>query len=203
MLRNVLDVCRELDIRLIFPSGWEIYSGYQNAHLLASECTPPLPRGPYGETKFLCEQLIDHHVAMYGLRSAVIRSSPVYGSGGNRPRFIYTFREQAARGLEIITHRYINGPPALDLMHVNDFVELLTRVAESTYVGKLNAGTARLTTTEQVAELLVRLSGSSSVIRSVDINAYTANVAMDSEHAREVFGWRPEVALESGLRTLW
>ncbi len=65
MLRNVIDVCTNRDIRLIYPSSWEIYSGYSGT-LRAAELTPPMPRGPYGETKYLAEFLIEHCIRTVG-----------------------------------------------------------------------------------------------------------------------------------------
>jgi UDP-glucuronate decarboxylase len=60
MLRNVLDVCVARDIKLIYLSSWEVYSGYRSNHLKADESTPLHPKGPYAETKYLCEMLIEH-----------------------------------------------------------------------------------------------------------------------------------------------
>src|SRR5258706_1212420 len=54
MLRNVLDVCLARDLYLIYPSCWEIYSGYRG-YVCVDESVPGCPRGPYGETKYLAE----------------------------------------------------------------------------------------------------------------------------------------------------
>jgi len=40
MLRNVLDVCVARDAKLIYLSGWEVYSGYRSSHLMADESLP-------------------------------------------------------------------------------------------------------------------------------------------------------------------
>ena len=74
MLKNVLDVCRNNNVKLIFLSGWEIYSGYRDEFLSADENLLPNPKGTYGETKWLCELLINQYIRNYGINSVILRS---------------------------------------------------------------------------------------------------------------------------------
>ena len=201
MLRNIIDVCTNRDIRLIYPSGWEIYSGYSGA-LRAEELTPPMPRGPYGETKYLAEVLIEHSIQSSGLRCALLRSSPVYGLGGDRPKFLWTFIEKALQSLPIVTHRYRNGEPALDLLHADDFVSAVLAVIRSNFVGSLNLGTGILTSTRQIARMIVDRLGSASRIGHRDIDADVACVAMDSRSATQKIGWSAKIDLEKGLEDI-
>jgi nucleoside-diphosphate-sugar epimerase len=198
MLRNVLDVCEQNCVRLIYPSGWEVYSGYRSQRLLACEALPRWPRGPYGETKLLCETLIEHHHRAYGLRYSIVRSSPVYG-GGDRPKFIYNFIGKALAGQEIRTHRYLNGFPTLDLLHVSDFVSAMKAIIESERVGSVNVGSGRAVSTTEVAQMIVSLSGSASVISHQDINDFAPNIEMDHNFATSTLGWQPAKPLADGL----
>lgn len=201
MLRNVIDVCLVRDIPLVTLSGWEIYSGYRGS-LSADESLPALPRGPYAETKFLCETLIAHCQKHLGLRCALIRSSPVYGPGGDRPKFIYNFLDKARRNETIMTHHYRNGDPALDLLHLNDLVALIVRVVQTGFTGTLNAGTGTLTSTHEIAGMLVALTGSKSSVERTNIDADTARIAMDYGLAQRLLGWKPEIAFADGLAAL-
>ena len=198
MLRNVIDVCLARNILLLYPSGWEIYSGYSDV-VHADEATPPLPKGPYGETKYLAETLIDHCVRTAGLRCALLRSSPVYGKDGDRPKFIYNFIEKALLSKPIITHRYSNGDPALDLLYVDDLAKAIVAVIESGFSGGLNIGTGMLTSTRQVAQMIVDKLSSASVIEQSSIDSDVACIAMDWHQARDQIGWQPEVSLGEGL----
>lgn len=201
MLRNVIDVCLARDIPLVYLSGWEIYSGYRGS-LTADESLPPLPRGPYGEAKFLCETLVEHCRRHLGLRCALIRSSPVYGPGGDRPKFIYNFLDKALRGETIVTHHYRNGDPALDLLHLDDLVALLARVVRTGFIGTANAGTGVLTSTHDIASMLTTLVGSTSRIERTAVDADTARIAIDNDLAHRVLGWKPAVAFACGLAAL-
>jgi len=201
MLRNVVDVCLVRDIPLIYLSGWEIYSGYRGS-LRADESLPALPRGPYAEAKFLCETLIEHCQKHLGLRCALLRSSPVYGPGCDRPKFIYNFLDKAQRNETIVTHHYRNGDPALDLLHLDDLVSLIARVVRTGFTGTVHAGTGVLTSTHEIASMLVALVGSASRIERTAIDADTARIAMDYSRAYRLLGWRPTVTFANGLTAL-
>ena len=202
LLRNVLEVCRNNGSRLVYPSGWEIYSGYRTTELSVDEDVPPLPKGPYGETKLLCEQLIELHRAQYGLRCALLRSSPLYGRGGDRPKFIYNFVDKALRGAAIHTHRYRNGEPRLDLLHVDDFVAALLAVVRKGFVGTLNLGTGQTVSTRHLAEWVVQRCGSGSAVGYRDIEDFVGNIAMDYGRAERELGWKPRYTWQDELEQI-
>jgi len=202
LLRNVLDVCRENSSRLIYPSSWEIYSGYRANNILMNEEVPAYPKGPYGETKVLCENLINMHRSQYGTECIVLRASPVYGENSDRPKFIYNFLTKALKDEEILTHRYINGDPLLDLMSINDFVSAIVASIKSDYIGSLNIGSGVLVSTRQIAEWIVKQCDSKSVVDSKDIHEYSPNVCIDYSCATKTLGWRPEIFWEDGLRQI-
>ena len=202
MLRNVLEVCALNRLPLVYLSGWEVYSGYRTTNLFADETLPLLPAGPYGETKFLAETLINQFRARGELRCTIMRLSPVYGAGGERPKFIRTFVENARGGKPIVTHCYANGRPALDLLHIDDATAAICQAAMLGYSGDLNIGTGYLTTTRQVAEWVVGWTKSDSRVEAVSLGTDTACIAMDSSRAKMEIGWEPTIAAIDGLRQL-
>lgn len=198
MLRNVIDVCLANDIKLIYPSCWEVYSGYTGL-LTADESTSALPRGPYGEAKYLAERLIESCRKTEGLRCMMLRPGVIYGPGGDKPKFIYRFIDKARRSETVFTHQYNNGAPSLDLLYVDDFVAALLLALRTDFVGDLNIGTGQLTSTKKIAQLIIKKLGSSSLIKPVPIDAEVASVALDCRRAREVLDWRPILNVEDGL----
>ena len=200
MLRNVLDVCSVHNISLIYPSSWEIYSGYAGS-LLADENLPAYAIGPYGDTKFLAESLI-RQFQKKQLKCAILRSGPLYGLGSDKPKFIYNFIDKARRGETIVTHQYLNGDAALDLLHVDDFADAIAMVYEKQYTGVLNFGTGITSSTTKIAELIKIYTESSSCIERVQIEANTAVIAMNYNKAGELLGWKPRIMLYEGLKTL-
>jgi len=202
MLRNVLDVCRENSIRLIYPSNWEVYSGYRTCGIVAGDGLPLFPKGPYGEMKMFCENLIHHHRTLYGLKCGILRSSSLYGENGDRPKFIYNFIEKAQKNEPIRTHVYWNGVPKLDLLYVGDFVSALIAAIERDFAGTLNIGTGRSVSTREIAESIIRRTGSDSSVDSIAVRDYTANITMDVAAAHEVLAWQPAIAWEEGIGRL-
>ncbi|NVM21083.1 MAG: NAD-dependent epimerase/dehydratase family protein [Desulfobacterales bacterium] len=202
LLKNVLDVCVKNRLRLILPSCLEVYSGYRAKMLLASESLPKLPRGPFGESKYLCETLVEFYGRQFGLDCIIIRTGPVYGNGAGKPAFLLNFLKKALLGEDILTHKYRNGLPIVDLIHEDDLASAYERVIDSTASGDFNFGSGTGKTTAEIAEIFIASTNSKSVVRQQDIDDFNANVVMDSAKAREAFGWSPHIALEDGLLRL-
>lgn len=59
MTKNLLEVCRLNRCSLLFVSGLVVFSGHVSDQPLIANTLTPRPKGIYGETKFLCEELIN------------------------------------------------------------------------------------------------------------------------------------------------
>jgi len=146
--------------------------------------------------------LIDHCRRTAGLRCALLRFSPIYGPDSDRPKFIYNFIEKAKRSQTIITHCYKNGPPALDLLHIDDLVSAFIATLKAEFTGTVNIGTGVLTSTREIAEMLRDRIGSSSRIAPAAIEAEVASIAMNWRRAETELNWRPTISLDDGLERL-
>jgi nucleoside-diphosphate-sugar epimerase len=201
-LRNVLEVSASIGAGFFFASGWEVFSGYRVRELIAPNDLTPRPRGPYGEAKALAEQLIAWFLANHGLRSAVLRLSPVYGHGVARPKFIYNFIHKALAGEPIQTHRYRNGEPRLALLHVTDAGAGILGAHQQQISGVLNLGGEALVSTSEVARFIVDRLDSASPLDSVHVDADWANVLLDNDPASDRLGWRPRISWQQGLASI-
>lgn len=204
MLKNVLDVCRENNLNLLYLSSWVVYSGYNSSYLIASESLPLRPKGTYGETKALCETLIKQYRDLYDLNIYLLRLSPVYGVGSDKPKFIYTFFQKALKNETIFTHKYINGLPILDLIHVNDVISAIERVIRAKPASSfdLNISSGIGHSTFEIAKMIKEMCGSNSVIMHHEINDFVANIIMDISKAKKVLGWHPTINLKDGLKQM-
>ncbi len=202
MLRNAIDVCESNDLHLIYPSCGEIYSGYSSLGVMADEKLPPKPKGVSGETKWLCELLIDYHRKNRKLLCGLLRSAVLYGSNKYRPKFLYTFIDKARSGKTIYTHEYRNGFPGIDIMHVCDFCTAISKAIDKNFVGNLNLGTGRLVTTRDMAIMIREFMGSKSLIESIKIDDDAPNIAMESSKAFNLFSWKPIISFEEGIKNL-
>lgn len=191
MLKNVIEVCRLNNVKLIYLSSWEVYSAYKGKELLADENLPMNPKGAYGESKWFCEMLIEHYHRQYGLEYVILRSSPVYGEGSDRPKFIYNFIDLARNGLDITTHEYINGHPKLDLLHLDDLIDAVIKAMDYQSSGTFNIGSGVLRSTRETAESIVDILGTKSKVKSNFIETYYPNVQIDFQKAKEKLRWQP------------
>ena len=132
----------------------------------------------------------------------MLRSSPVYGIGSDKPKFIYNFIDKIKQSKRIVTHRYNNGSPALDLLYIDDLVSAVSKAVGSDFVGNLNIGTGMVTSTQRIAEMLNNLLGGKSEIDATLIDSDTAGIAMDARKAQLVLGWKPTIDIEQGLQLI-
>jgi nucleoside-diphosphate-sugar epimerase len=202
MLKNVLDVCAGNRLFLICFSSWEIYSGYKSRELNADETLAPCPGGTYGHAKVLSEVLLRNIHHRYEVAHTLLRPSPVYGPGGDRPKFIWNFLQKALCNEEIVAHRYLNGFPSLDLLYVDDLCAAILAAIERRVQGEINLGTGIATSTTEIAQRIVERTGSRSIIRHHDISGYASNIAMDISRAVTVLGWRPQFEIARGLENV-
>lgn len=201
MLKHALSVCARAGIRFVYLSSWEVYSGYRSARLVADERLPRFPAGSYGQAKALAEQLIEYERGEHDFPLTMLRSSPVYGSG-DKPKFLQHFIGKALAGEEIMTHRYRNGLPHLDLLHVDDLVDAVVAAVAGEFDGALNLGSGVSVSTDAAARQIVEHVGSESVVRHREIDADAPNVVMDIARAQRALGWAPRVDFDEGLGRL-
>ena len=204
MLKNVLDVCKENHLSLLYPSSWVVYSDYNSSCLIASESLALRPKGTYGETKALCETLVNQYRDLYGLHLYLLRLSPVYGVGSNKPKFIYNFFQKTSKNETIFTHKYINGLPVLDLIHINDAIGAIDCVLriKSPNSFEFNIGSGIGCSTFEIAKMIKGLCGSRSKIKHHEINDFVANIVMDISKAKKVLGWCPVIKVKDGLNEI-
>ena len=203
MLRNVMEACVRTGATLIYPSGWEVYSGYRASELRVNESTPLCAKGPYGDTKFLAEILIEKFRNEEGLECGLLRFGPVYGPGSERPKFLHTFIEKALAGKPISTHVYRNGRAALDLLHVDDAVDAIARLSHKRVSGNFNIGTGVLTETRTIAEWMLSHAGREGEVEEIKIDDDVARISIDASRASRELGWRPTRNLKDEIHKLF
>ena len=201
MLKNVLDACRENRTHLIYLSCWEVYSGHVG-ELIADESVERNARGTIGLSKSFAEEMIEHYHRCDGISYTILRASAVYGSDCDRPRFLRNFVTRALRNEEIVTHRYSNGLPALDLLHVDDLSRAIEVTVERKPQGAFNIGTGMLQRTLDIAHRIVAYVNSPSTIRQMEIKEAVSNIALNSNGAALVLGWKAQIQFAEGLNSL-
>ncbi len=158
-------------------------------------------RSVYDEAKRFAEAATMAYRRFHGLDTGIVRIFNTFGER-MRPddgRAIPTFIAQALRGEPITVHG--TGAQTRSICHVDDLVRGIVALLDSTEPGPINCGTEHEISMRELAELIVRLTGSRSPITFVGRTADDPEKRRpDLTLAREKLGYEPVVAPEDGLR---
>src|SRR5512134_2981708 len=162
------------------------------------------PRGVYDEAKRYAEALTMAYHRQQGVDTAIVRIFNTYGSR-MRPRdgrAIPTFLRQALTNRPITV--FGDGSQTRSFCYVDDLIRGIILLAESNEHLPVNLGNPDEKTLLELAETIVRITGSSSEIVFEALPVDDPQVRQpDITRAKQILGWEPEIALEDGLgRTL-
>ncbi len=157
-------------------------------------------RSVYDEAKRFSEAAVMAYHRSRGVDVGIVRIFNTYGPR-MRPddgRAIPTFVSQALRGEPITVHG--TGAQTRSITYVDDLTRGILALLDSTETGPINCGTEHETTMLQLAETIIRLTGSSSEI------VLTQRGSDDPERrrpdltlARTRLGYEPAVGPDEGL----
>jgi UDP-glucuronate decarboxylase len=202
---NMLGLAKRLKARILQASTSEVY-GDPNIHPQPEEywgnVNPIGPRSCYDEGKRCAETLFFDYHRQYRLDIKVARIFNTYGPRmhPNDGRVVSNFIVQALRGDPITI--YGDGKQTRSFCFVSDLVEGLRRLMDSPdeITGPINLGNPGEFTMMELAEAVIRLTGSTSrpVFRPAPVDDPRQRQP-DITKARGKLGWEPKVALEQGL----
>jgi UDP-glucuronate decarboxylase len=201
----MLGLAKRLKARILQASTSEVY-GDPNIHPQPEEywgnVNPIGPRSCYDEGKRCAETLFFDYHRQYRTNIKVARIFNTYGPRmhPNDGRVVSNFIVQALRGDPITI--YGDGKQTRSFCFVSDLVEGLRGLMDSPedVTGPINLGNPGEFTMMELAEAVIRLTGSASrpVFRSAPVDDPRQRQP-DITKARGKLGWEPKVALEQGL----
>jgi dTDP-glucose 4,6-dehydratase len=158
-------------------------------------------RSVYDESKRFSEAATMAYRRSYGLDTAIIRIFNTYGPRMRHDdgRVIPTFISQALRGAPLTVQG--TGEQTRSITYVSDLVRGILLLLDSSESGPINCGTEHELSMRELAELIIRLTGSSSPIELVPRAADDPEKRRpDLTLARTRLGYEPQVGPEEGLR---
>ena len=203
---NMLDLARRLRIPILQSSTSEVYGDpkeHPQRETYWGNVNPIGVRSCYDEGKRCAETLFFDYHRQYGLPIKVVRIFNTYGPRmlPNDGRVVSNFIVQALRGEDLTI--YGDGSQTRSFCCVSDLVaglEAMMRTPDSV-TGPVNLGNPGEFTVRELAETIIRITGSKSKIVYMPLpQDDPARRKPDISKARELLGWKPEIALEDGLR---
>jgi dTDP-glucose 4,6-dehydratase len=201
---NALGLAKDRGARFLMASTSEVYGDPQvhpQPESYWGHVNPVGPRGVYDEAKRFSEAITMAYHRYHGVQTRIVRIFNTYGPR-MRPgdgRVVSNFIVQALRGDPLSV--YGDGSQTRSFCYVDDLVDGIYRLFLSDRVEPTNVGNPNEFTVRELAELVLRMTGSSSPIESLPLPQDDPKVRRpDITLAREVLGWEPRVPLEEGLR---
>lgn len=162
---------------------------------------PVSPRGVYDEAKRFAEALTMAYHRYHNLNIRIVRIFNTYGPR-MRPedgRAIPTFIPQALRGEPITI--FGDGSQTRSFCYVSDLMEGIYRLLMSDIQEPVNLGNPDERTVLELAQCILRLTGSSSPIVYKPLPVNDPKIRQpDITLAKTRLGWEPKVSLEEGLK---
>jgi len=162
---------------------------------------PVGPRGVYDEAKRFAEALTMAYHRFHHLDTRIVRIFNTYGPRmrPNDGRVVSNFIVQALRGESLTV--YGDGSQTRSFCYVDDLIEGIVRLFERGTPEPTNIGNPHEFTVRQLADSVLRLTGSKSTIVQRPLPIDDPRVRQpDISYARRTLAWEPTVSLEDGLR---
>ncbi len=201
---NALGLAKRHRARFMLASTSEVYGDpkqHPQTETYWGHVNPIGPRGVYDEAKRYAEALTMAYHRQQGVDTHIVRIFNTYGPR-MRPhdgRAIPTFVRQALADKPITV--FGEGDQTRSFCYVTDLIEGFMRLIDSDYHEPVNIGNPGEFTILELAEVVIRLTGSRSQIVFEALPQDDPAVRRpDISLARRLLGWEPKVELEEGLR---
>jgi nucleoside-diphosphate-sugar epimerase len=158
-------------------------------------------------SKLIGERYVEYYARQRNVRTCIFRMSTVFArpSAGNDSGFVTHYVESVKRGWPI--RLPLGGHLVRDILHVDDFARACRAFLDSSHVyGLYNVGGGKQNATSlldivskvgNMIELQPNIVNSDALPHPVPVNYVS-----DLSRIREQLGWRPEIGIEEGLRSL-
>jgi len=203
---NCLGLAKRTGARVLQASTSEVY-GDPEIHPQPEEyrgCVNTIGiRSCYDEGKRAAETIFFDYHRMHGVDIKVMRIFNTYGPRMdiNDGRVISNFIIQALRGEDITI--YGDGSQTRSFCYVDDLIEGMVRLMNSRdgFTGPVNVGNPGEFTIRELAEIVIRLTGSNSKLIYQELPEDDPKQRKPNiDLAKKELGWEPSVILEEGLR---
>lgn len=203
---HTLELARKNNATILQTSTSEIYGDplvHPQTEDYKGNVNPIGIRSCYDEGKRIAETLFFDYARQYGTNIRVVRIFNTYGPNmaPNDGRVVSNFIIQALKGERITV--YGDGRQTRCFCYVDDMVEALIRMMNNSkgFAGPVNLGNPVEMTMLELAEIVIRLTGSSSSLEFKQLpQDDPVRRKPEISLAKKMLGWEPETTLEQGLR---
>ena len=200
---RALGLSKVKSARFLLASTSEVYGDplvHPQPESYWGNVNPVGPRGVYDEAKRFAEAITMAYHRYHDLDTRIVRIFNTYGPRmrPNDGRVVSNFIVQALKGEPLTV--YGDGSQTRSFCYVDDLVDGIVRLFERGESEPTNIGNPKEFTVRQLAERVLRLTGSRSEIVERPLPTDDPKVRQPDIHrACTTLGWEPVVALDDGL----
>ena len=202
---NMLGLAKRLRCRILQASTSEVYGDpevHPQPEAYWGRVNPIGRRSCYDEGKRCAETLFFDYHRQHGLPIKVARIFNTYGPRMHEDdgRVVSNFIVQALSGRPITL--YGDGQQTRSFCYVDDLIDALVRLMTSPadFTGPVNVGNPQEFTIRQLAEKVVKLTGSSSQLSFEPLPSDDPRQRRpDISLAKSALAWEPTTSLDQGL----
>ncbi|HEY4671224.1 MAG TPA: GDP-mannose 4,6-dehydratase, partial [Gemmatimonadaceae bacterium] len=204
---KALGLAKAKGARFVIASTSEVYGDpleHPQKESYWGNVNPIGPRGVYDEAKRFAEAMTTAYRRFHGVDAKIVRIFNTYGPRMRLRdgRAVPAFMSQALEGADVTI--FGNGRQTRSFCYVSDLVDGIIRLMQSNENDPVNIGNPQEMTIEDIARMIIKLTGSKSQIVYRPLPEDDPKVRQpDITRARTLLKWEPKVGLEEGLtRTL-
>jgi len=204
---NMLEVARKHKAVFIQASSSDVYGVREKGEVLKEDMIGQVDtltaRACYEEGKRIAETILMDYRRKYGVDTKIIRIFNTYGpnmyyrDGRVMSNFIIAALDN--RDLTI----YGDGSFTRCHLYVSDLVEAIDRTIKMPpdFFGPVNIGSTKEITVKELAETVIRMTGSKSkIIYERELSGDPRFRQPDISYAKKVLDWEPRVNLQDGIK---
>jgi dTDP-glucose 4,6-dehydratase len=202
---KALGLAKAKSARFVLASTSEVYGDplvHPQTESYWGNVNPVGPRGVYDEAKRFAEAITVAYHRYHGLDCKIARIFNTYGPRMrvNDGRAVPSFISQALRHEDVTV--FGDGTQTRSFCYISDLVDGIIRLMHSDLNDPVNLGNPREMTILEIAETIIRMTGSHSRLVHRELPQDDPKVRQpDITRARQLLGWAPTVDLQQGLES--
>ncbi|HWR59454.1 MAG TPA: NAD-dependent epimerase/dehydratase family protein [Thermodesulfovibrionales bacterium] len=211
---NMLEACKRAKVvRIFYSSSACIYPEYNQMDPDNPKCGedtayPAAPDSEYGWEKLFSERLYMAYARNYGMDVHIARYHNIFGEEGTwtggrekSPAALCRKIAEARDGREI--EMWGDGKQTRSFLYISECLEATLRLTRSDFMGPVNIGSEEMVTINQLAEIIMGISGKKVKIKHIPGPLGVRGRNSDNHLIRQKLGWAPSQPLEVGLKTTY
>ena len=202
---NMLGLAKRTKAKILQASTSEVYGDpekHPQNETYWGNVNPIGIRSCYDESKRCAETLFYDYKRQYNVKIKIVRIFNTYGPNMqiNDGRVVSNFIYQAINNQNLTM--YGNGSQTRSFCYVEDLIDGLIKMMDTkeNFTGPVNLGNPTENTMNQLANLIIKLTGSKSKITFKPLPLDDPKHRKpDIEMANKNLGWHPKISLKEGL----